>query len=146
MDSSPPNMHRYIVNGVAEVVGADGGILYLLDNPEQPELVPVFQTEQAAPIIPLPADLFELEGLRQKRRLRSFLQLTTIPPGTGLLGRTLDSGQTVYVEKLLESPAFEGAPNPLQGTWPFAGPAGVRPEGGRRPRGDQGQRAVLFHQ
>ena len=114
VDSSPPNMHRYIVNGVAEVVGADGGILYLLDNPEQPELVPVFQTERAAPIIPLPPDLFELEGNRQKRRLRSFLQLTTIPRGNGLLGQALDSGQTVYVEKLLESPAFEGVTNPLQ--------------------------------
>ncbi len=114
VDSSPPNMHRYIVNGVAEVVNADGGILYLLDNPENPELVPVFQTERAAPIIPLPVDLFELEGLRQKRRLRSFLQLTTIPRDNGLLGMALDAGQTVYIEKLLDSPAFEGSANPLQ--------------------------------
>ncbi|MCB1232304.1 MAG: SpoIIE family protein phosphatase [Verrucomicrobiae bacterium] len=114
VDSSPPNMHRYIVNGVADVVGADGGILYLLDNPENPELVPVFQTERAAPIIPLPADLFELEGLRQKRRLRSFLQLTTVPRDHGLLGQALTTGQTIYAEKLLESDAFEGMANPLQ--------------------------------
>lgn len=113
-DSSPPNMHRYIVNGVAEVVGADGGILYLLDNPERPELVPVFQTERAAPVIPLPPDLMKLEGLRQKRRLRSFLQLTTVPRGTGLLGQVLSEGKTVHVEKILDCPSFEGHRNPLQ--------------------------------
>ena len=113
-DSSPPNMHRYIVTGVAEVVGADGGILYLLDNPEFPELVPVYQTDGPAPVIPLPADLFQMEGLRQKRRLRSFLQLTTVPRGAGLLGRVLESDQTVYVEKLLEDPNFGGTSNPLQ--------------------------------
>lgn len=114
VDSSPPNMHRYIVNGVAEVVDADGGILYLLDNPERPELVPVFQTDHAAPVIPLPPDLFELEGKRQKRRLRSFLQLTTIPRGNGLLGQALDAKETVHVKALLESPQFDGASNPLQ--------------------------------
>ncbi len=113
-DSSPPNMHRYIVTGVAEVVGADSGILYLLDNPEHPELVPVFQTETPAPVIPLPVELFELEGLRQKRRLRSFLQLTTVPRGIGLLGKVLEAGETIYVERLLDSPGFGGAPNPIQ--------------------------------
>ncbi|MCB1091329.1 MAG: hypothetical protein KDL87_07355, partial [Verrucomicrobiae bacterium] len=88
-DSSPPNMHRYIVNGVSEVVDADGGILYLLENRDHPELVPVFQTEHAAPVIPLPADLFELKGLRQKRRLRSFLQLTSVPRNATLLGAAM---------------------------------------------------------
>jgi len=113
-DSSPPNMHRYIVTGVAEVVGADGGILYLLDNPERPELVPVFQTERPVPLIPLPPDLLELEGERRARRLRSFLQLTTIPREIGLLGRALKTRQTIYEEVLLKSPDFDGPPNPLQ--------------------------------
>jgi sigma-B regulation protein RsbU (phosphoserine phosphatase) len=114
MDSSPPNMHRYIVTGVAEVVDADGGILYLLENRERPELVPVFQTDRAAPIIPLPADVFELQGLRQRRRLRSFLQLTSVPRGTGLLGKVLDGGGPLYVEELLQNQDFDGTANVLQ--------------------------------
>ena len=31
-DSSPPNMHRYIVDGVIQVIGADASALYLLDG------------------------------------------------------------------------------------------------------------------
>lgn len=113
-DSSPPSMHRYIVNGVAEVVDADGGILYLLDNPERPELVPVYQTDRAAPVIPLPADLFELDDDRRLRRLRSYLQLTTVPRASGLLGQALKQRQTIYSRKLVEDKAFDGSPNPLQ--------------------------------
>ena len=113
-DSSPPNMHRYIVNGVAEVVDADGGILYLLDNPERPELVPVYQTDRAAPVIPLPADLFELDEDRRLRRLRSYLQLTTVPRSSGLMGKALKTRKTVYAERLVEDNAFDGSPNPLQ--------------------------------
>ncbi|MCB1086383.1 MAG: SpoIIE family protein phosphatase [Verrucomicrobiae bacterium] len=113
-DSSPPNMHRYIVNGVSEVVDADGGILYLLENRDHPELVPVFQTEHAAPVIPLPADLFELKGLRQKRRLRSFLQLTSVPRNATLLGAAMDAGSMIYVDELLAHSAFGGVRNSLQ--------------------------------
>lgn len=113
-DSSPPNMHRYIVTGVAEVVDADGGILYLLENRERPELVPVYQTDRAAPVIPLPADLFDLKGRRQERRLKSFLQLTSVPRGSGLLGKALDAGVPIYVDELLGNPAFDGSANVLQ--------------------------------
>lgn len=114
VDSSPPNMHRYIVTGVSEVVDADGGILYLLENPERPELVPMFQTDVAAPVIPLAADIFELRGLKQQRRLRSFLQLTAVPRGTGWVGKALDGRQTLHAARVLDDPAFEGAINPLQ--------------------------------
>jgi sigma-B regulation protein RsbU (phosphoserine phosphatase) len=114
VDSSPPNMHRYIVTGVAEVVDADGGILYLLENRERPELVPMFQTDVAAPVIPLAADIFDLQGLKQQRRLRSFLQLTAVPRGTGWVGKTLDGRQTLHASRVLDDPAFEGAANPLQ--------------------------------
>lgn len=114
VDSSPPSMHRYIVNGVADVVNADGGILYLLDGRDRLQLVPVFLTEEAAPLIPLPADVFELAGLKRRRRLRSFLQLTSVPRGAGLLGKALESGAPMYVEEVLKCPGFDGTPNPAQ--------------------------------
>lgn len=113
-DSSRPNMHRYIVTGVAEVVDADGGILYLLENRDRPELVPVYQTDRAAPVIPLPADVFELKGLRQQRRLKSFLQLTSVPRGVGLLGQALDARSPIYVEEVLNNPVFDGTANEIQ--------------------------------
>jgi sigma-B regulation protein RsbU (phosphoserine phosphatase) len=52
-DSSPPNMHRYIVDGVIQVINADAGALYLLDVASG-DLIPVYLRKQLAPVIPLP--------------------------------------------------------------------------------------------
>ncbi|MCB1236553.1 MAG: SpoIIE family protein phosphatase [Verrucomicrobiae bacterium] len=113
-DSSPPNMHRYIVDGVAGVVGADAGILYLLDTERRPTLVPVYLTKRSAAVIPLPPELADLEPGQRTKRARSFLRLTSVPADQGILGLALGERRVVHAPKLVEHPAFGGGPHFLQ--------------------------------
>ncbi|MDC0292212.1 SpoIIE family protein phosphatase [Verrucomicrobiales bacterium] len=113
-DSSPPNMHKYVVGGVAEVVKADAGILYLIDEARS-RLVPVHMTDEEASVTDLPS---ELEGFKdpadRKSRLRSFLKLTAVDSNTGILGEALREGKAIHTQELLKHPTFTGKPNSIQ--------------------------------
>lgn len=111
-DSSPPNMHRYIVNGVIQVINADAGALYLLDG-STGQLVPVCLSKQLAPVIPLPDDLVK-KAAENANSLRSYLTLTTANLTTGFLGQTLVDEKPLFAHALVEHPLFEGSPNPFQ--------------------------------
>jgi len=111
-DSSPPNMHRYIVDGVIRVIKADAGALYLLDGSTD-QLVPVCLSKQLAPVIPLPADLVE-KATENANALRSYLRLTSAPIDSGFLGKAFHNEKPLFVSALIEHPQFEGTPNPFQ--------------------------------
>ncbi len=94
-DTSPARMHRYIVSGVTQVVDAHAGILYLFDA-EQNQLVPMAQSKETAPILPLPDDLVGKEDdSNTLGRYRAFIRLTPQPVGEGLVGGTLNSEDNV---------------------------------------------------
>ncbi|MFK5921128.1 MAG: SpoIIE family protein phosphatase [Verrucomicrobiota bacterium] len=111
-DSSPPSMHRYIVNGVIRVVKADAGVLYLLDTSAK-KLVPVCLSKQLAPVIPLSADLVK-KATDNANSLRSYLSLATAKMDSGLLGKTLQDEKPLFAPALTEHPLFEGSSNPFQ--------------------------------
>lgn len=111
-DSSPPNMHRYIVNGVVRVINADAGILYLLEE-SMDELVPVYLSKRLAPVVPLPDDVVE-KASKNANSLRSYLRLTTAKVDGGLLGKTLQDETPLIAQALIEHPLFEGNSNPFQ--------------------------------
>ncbi len=113
-DSSPAAMHRYIVEGVARVVGADAGALYLLDISGK-ELVPIFLTRANAPLVALPADVVKRSSTRRDaKNLRSYLRLATVAPGAGIIGKALRDHLPIHAPDLLSHEAFDGEPNPLQ--------------------------------
>ncbi len=113
-DSSKANLHRYIVDGVARVVGANAGILYILDQKNQ-NLVPTYQTENPAPVIPLPVELFAIEDpAAAVRQLRSFIRLSAIGPDNSFIGKTLQSVSQIYAKDIVKHPLFQGEPNPFQ--------------------------------
>lgn len=105
-DNSPSNMHRYVVDGVVEVINADAGILYLLDG-ETNQLVPVCQTLELAPVIPIPP---EIAAIREREdaesQYRSFLRLSALKPGEHLVGRSLESDTYLYVENLIKDEEY----------------------------------------
>ncbi len=111
-DSSPPNMHRYIVDGVVGVITADAGVLYLLEE-SMDKLVPVYLSKQLAPVVPIPEDVVE-KARSNANSLRSYLRLATVEADGGLLGKTLREGKPVIAQDLIEHPLFEGSPNPFQ--------------------------------
>ena len=105
-DNSPSNMHRYVVDGVVDVINADAGILYLLDG-ETNQLVPVCQTLELAPVIPIPP---EIAAIREREdaesQYRSFLRLSALKPGEHLVGRSLESDTYLYVENLIKDEEY----------------------------------------
>ena len=116
-DSSPAAMHRYIVDGVARVVGADAGVLYLLDRGAdgKEELVPTFLTRANAPLVALPGGVVaKSETRRDQKNLRSFLRLATVQPGEGLIGKALSDHLPIHAPNLLRHSAFNGGENSLQ--------------------------------
>tara|TARA_R110002096_G_scaffold14302_12_gene49884 strand:- start:6142 stop:7581 length:1440 start_codon:yes stop_codon:yes gene_type:complete len=111
-DHSSNNMHRFVVDGVVEVINADAGILYLLDA-ETNQLVPVCQTQKLAPVIPVPLEIGTMSDPEEaESQYRSFLRLSALKPGESLIGETLESGETLYLEDLSarESYADRGSP------------------------------------
>ena len=59
-DHSPSNMHRYIVDGVADVISGDAGVLYLLDG-ETGHLVPIYQSANTSPVLLVPVEIKAVE-------------------------------------------------------------------------------------
>lgn len=109
-DHSTSNMHRFIVDGIAEVVGADGGILYLLDTGRN-QLVPAYQSAETPPLLPAPAEVADLGSVPEaQNQYRSFVRLSALAPGQSFVGRIFERGTPVHLDDLLAEPEFAGAP------------------------------------
>lgn len=105
-DHSPGNMHRYIVEGVGEVVGAEAGILYLLDA-ETNRLVPAYQTSATAPVLPLPSEIAEVADRQEaESQYRSYIRLSPVSPGESFIGRILREGGLFTSANLIAEPEF----------------------------------------
>jgi len=106
-DNSPANMHRYIVEGVAQVIGADAGILYLLDA-DADQFVPVCQSRRTAPVLPTPPEIDAIEDAKDaKKRYRSYVRLSSLPSQGNLIGNTMEANEAIHVERLDEVPGYE---------------------------------------
>lgn len=120
-DTSPANMHSYIVNGVVEVISADAGILYLLDA-ETSQLVPVAQTEALAPVIPLPTEILTSGASgKVERAYRNYVRLSPLPSEGNLLGETLGVDEGVYLPELKTHSDFQTNKNPFLDNVAFLG-------------------------
>lgn len=107
-DHSSANMHRYIVDGVAEVVGGEAGVIYLID-PETNLLVPFYQSPATCPVLPLPSEITpEIDLEEAEIQYRGYLRLSSLMPGESFIGRILRDGQLVQVPDLLAEPEFVG--------------------------------------
>jgi sigma-B regulation protein RsbU (phosphoserine phosphatase) len=105
-DSSPSNMHRYVVEGVAEVIGADAGILYLLDG-DTNQLVPVSQSERVPPVLPVPEEVLALkDDSDAKGQYRGFLRLSALSPDGNIIGETMAAGGVLHLPDLKEHNDF----------------------------------------
>jgi sigma-B regulation protein RsbU (phosphoserine phosphatase) len=107
-DQSPGNLHRYIVDGVADVIKGDAGVLYLL-NVETNRLVPVYQSAGTSPVLPVPAEILaEKNDADAEGQYRSYIRLSTLVPAESFIGRVLREGGVLHVPDLLENKAFAG--------------------------------------
>jgi len=106
-DHSPSNMHRYIVDGVADVISGDAGVLYLLDG-ETGQLVPIYQSAHTAPVLPVPHEIKAAEDPAEaESQYRSYIRLSTLDLGDSFISRVMKEQSLVCVDNLIEHADFE---------------------------------------
>lgn len=69
---SQKKLHRVIVDGICEVVGAEGGVLYLLSDDKR-HLVPAYLSEKCPPLVGVPMEV-RRKAERDPRALESHLR------------------------------------------------------------------------
>lgn len=121
-DNSPASMHRYIVDGVIDVVGADTGILYLLDG-ETKHLVVVYQSAKAiVPILPTPGEIASNpDKAGQETQYRSFVRLSALEKSDPLIGRIISNIENLCVDDLSTYEGLDGEGNEFQKGVSFMG-------------------------
>ena len=113
-DSSRSNLHRYIVDGVVNVVDAGAGILYLLDS-RRGHLIPVNQTATPAPVVPIPDELLAVQDPAEaERQLRGYVRLSSPSVEDSFIGRALQTGTLIFSDNIVDHPFFDGSPNRFQ--------------------------------
>ena len=97
-DYTPRKLYRVIVEGVEEVIGADGAGLYLLSE-DGTSLVPACITEGCPPTMPIPGEVGEkLAG--DAGALLDYLRLNKVPRADGVIGRCLQASESMRVADL----------------------------------------------
>jgi sigma-B regulation protein RsbU (phosphoserine phosphatase) len=98
----PNDLHRLIVEGATRILDAHGGALYLVDRTGT-KLVPSFISKGCPPLVDVPAHILQ-QAAATPIALESYIRLHTIPAGDGLMGRTWQNGQPVYLNEFSEAP------------------------------------------
>lgn len=106
-DRSTGRLHKVIVDGVEEVVGADGGALYLLSDDRQ-FLVPRYISEDCPPLVGVPVEVAR-KAKRDPRAMESHLRLAKVPVEEGILGHALRAGEPILVPDVKNHDAFRDA-------------------------------------
>ena len=97
-------LHEDIVTGVTRVVGADSTALYVLDARTGSALVPAALTKECPALIELPEQLLG----ESRATLHSYLQLTAVPSGEGLLGKCYTTQVPVSTGPLMQGHHWRG--------------------------------------
>ncbi len=103
-DCRPRKLYKVIVEGVEEVLGADGGALYLL-NEEGSYLVPSYLSEGCPPLAVVPEKIWKREA-KEGGALMSYLRLAKVPVGAGVLGHCVQKPASFRVASLKEHESF----------------------------------------
>src|SRR6478672_701238 len=84
-------LHRLIVESAVRILNAHGGALYLTDKTE-PVLLPAFVSKGCPALIKVPVHILD-QAAGNHLALDSYLRLSSVRRGEGILGAALESGQ-----------------------------------------------------
>jgi sigma-B regulation protein RsbU (phosphoserine phosphatase) len=104
-DYSSRKLFRVIVDGLEEVLGAEGAALYIV-SPDGESLVPAFLAEQCPPLFVLSAREEEEIG-NDEKRLASYLRLAKVPEDDGMLWECLRASTSRWLTDLRAYPGIE---------------------------------------
>ena len=102
---SPGSMHRFMVEGLVQVLGCDGASLHLLDG-ARGELVPMVISPTCPSFMALPPGLIQTSsGLADRL---NYLRLQTIPVTHPIYGEAVQRQRSLWIENLARHPGFSG--------------------------------------
>jgi len=93
-------LSRTIVEGIVDVVGATGGVIYYPTS-DLKFLVPAYVSEKCPPLIGLSKKILD-DAKQDERVIVSHLNLDRTKMGEGLLGRAYGSAEAIHIEDLCE--------------------------------------------
>ncbi len=85
------DLHRLIVEGAVRIVDAHGGALYLMDRSDK-VIVPAFLSKSCPALHDVPRHVLE-QAVTSPTALESYLRLSPVKRGDGILGRAVADGQ-----------------------------------------------------
>lgn len=106
-DHSTAKLNREIVDGISNLVKADGGAIYLLDRKKE-NLLPKYLSKSCPPLIGLPVEVLQMTK-GNDQALRSHVKLSKVPVDEGVLGAVLASGVPQVIVDLKNHDAFRDA-------------------------------------
>ena len=106
-DSSPHSVNRMIVDGVVDVVSAQGGAMYL-NNETREQLVPKYVSEHCPQLIGVPLEVMR-RAHKDPRVMESHIRLSNQASDEGILGHCLTVGKAVHVPDIKTHESFRDA-------------------------------------
>lgn len=103
---SSSTMHRFMVEGLVQVLKCDGAALHLLDH-SRAELVPMMISAACPVLFEVPESL--LRGSAGQAERLNYLRLQTIPVAHPVYGQALQQQRSLWLRNLAEHPQFKGA-------------------------------------
>jgi sigma-B regulation protein RsbU (phosphoserine phosphatase) len=98
----PQELHRLIVEGATRILDAHGGALYVTDRTGA-KLTPAFISKGCPPLLDIPPNILQ-QAAASATAVETFLQLRTVGPGEGLIGRVWQAAQPIWMNELSEVP------------------------------------------
>ena len=103
-DITSRQLNKEIVEGFSKVLGADGGCLYLLSE-DRKNLVPKYISPDCPPLVGVPVEILH-RAKRDPRAMESYVRLTKVGVGEGVLGATLATGECLHVPHVKDHESF----------------------------------------
>jgi sigma-B regulation protein RsbU (phosphoserine phosphatase) len=94
----PQELHRLIVEGATRILDAHGGALYMTDRAGG-KLAPAFISKGCPPLVDVPPDILQ-QAAATPNSLESYLRLHSVSSGEGMIGRVLQTGQSLCLNDL----------------------------------------------
>ncbi|NNJ43050.1 MAG: SpoIIE family protein phosphatase [Akkermansiaceae bacterium] len=106
-DISSVQLHKEIVDGFSNVLGSDGGALYLLSE-NRNHLIPKYISPDCPPIIGIPVEIAN-RAKKDRRALHSHIRLSKSSVDEGILGSALAAGECLHITNVKNHESFRDA-------------------------------------
>lgn len=106
-DMSKTRLYKEIVEGFSEVLGAEGGGLYLLSE-DRKNLIPKYLSADCPPLVGVPVEIRH-RAQKDPRALDSYLRLAKVSVDEGVLGAALAAGECLHVSHVKDHESFRDA-------------------------------------